>query len=97
MSLQKLLKMMQTEVKTALEELTCITTHDDNLERQYKEGGLAAVMPWVWLGLSCLRPSMVGLAGLVKLFLLCTAVSENVKLRSDLEKSRYEIRVSILS
>lgn len=40
---------------------------------------------------------MVGLAGLVKLFLLCTAVSENVKLRSDLEKSRYEIRVSILS
>lgn len=55
MSLQKLLKMMQTEVKTALEELTCITTHDDNLERQYKEGGLAAVMPG--MGMAWLVPS----------------------------------------
>ena len=37
-SLQKLLKKLQVEIMASLEELTVITTHDDNLERQYKEG-----------------------------------------------------------
>ena len=37
-SLQRLLKGLQTEVIAALEELTVITTYDDNLECQYKEG-----------------------------------------------------------
>lgn len=38
MSLQRLLKGLQAEVKASLEELTAITTYDENLERQYKEG-----------------------------------------------------------
>ena len=36
-SLGILLKNVRVEVRAALEELTVITTHDDNLEKQYKE------------------------------------------------------------
>ncbi len=36
-SLGVLLKNVRAEVRAALEELTIITTHDDNLEKQYKE------------------------------------------------------------
>lgn len=37
-SLQTLLKTIQVQVMASLEELTAITTYDDNLEHQYKEG-----------------------------------------------------------
>jgi hypothetical protein len=33
-----MLKGLQAEVIAALEELTAITTYDDNLEHQYREG-----------------------------------------------------------
>ena len=37
-SLHSLLKCFHRELTVALQELTAITTYDDNLEKQYKEG-----------------------------------------------------------
>lgn len=36
--MQKRLQYMQVGVMSALEEVTTITTYDDNLEHQYREG-----------------------------------------------------------
>ncbi len=43
-SLSALLISVRREVMAALEELRAITTHDDNLERQYKEGLLHNIL-----------------------------------------------------
>ena len=36
------------EVMAALEELRVITTHDDNLEKQYKESELVIFIVWMY-------------------------------------------------
>ena len=84
------------QVLSTLDELRTITTHDDNLERQYKEGErdiqfidiltLIIIMPMlatytVWLNVASL------------IIAINTVVAENTQLNSALEKARGDIRV----
>lgn len=68
------------QVLSTLDELRTITTHDDNLEKQYKEGQTIKI--------SCLLP-LIDACIFSK-----TVVTENVQLNSALEKAKGEIRVS---
>ncbi len=78
MSLQRQLKALHGQVACALEELTCITTHDGNLERQYKEGQTHRLHS----GTSDLYTA-----------LLIAVVEENRKLNAELDRARNELRV----
>ena len=74
------------QVLSTIDELRTITTHDDNLERQYKEGEVTPIICDLHYQLF---PPYVS-------FLhndTFAVVSENVQLNSALEKARGEIRV----
>ena len=62
----------------AFEELNAITTHDDNLEKQYKESN---------------KIYLPGIFNYILAAHINTAVDENVKLTMSLERARREIRV----
>lgn len=72
-----LIRTVKMEVMAALEELRVITTHDDNLERQYRESKLRVIQT----------------SALLLAFYVCKAVAENTKLQMDLDKARRELRV----
>jgi len=70
----------RNQVQLAFEELNAITTHDDNLEKQYKESESEH-----------LTDNIIPLTFIY--MYIYKAVDENVKLTMSLERARREIRV----